>query len=362
MHAKAPPPAPAPACVVANARRGGGAWNWKRRFGVLARVSEIVERWASRPRSGIPSSRRDPRRRHLPGIGSVRTTLPRIVTLIYLMKTCSSWRRMRLMPIAKKPPRHLSLHLFVQAISPILVFPLSDGFNTLRSLRSHVTEVSSVMTANVSEDDAVAGAEAPLGGASPLPPRPVSTLQQHDYSNIQQPAPMMPQGNNSGVPAAQVRFGGLLKPVSVFPPSHQNAFVPFSAQSGRTPCRPLSLRVRTRRMPAPEAAVPLPPTPSPHRPPPPRPQPPLPLPPRMEPSAEAQCVRGLLRTRSRSRLGRRRRRVRVVPLPLLAPPPPPASTGPNWPRCKTSSIWSRPYMRTTSCARCRPGSSTKSTL
>ena len=115
------------------------------------------------------------------------------------------------MPIAKKPPRHLSLHLFVQAISPILVFPLSDGFNTLRSLRSHVTEVSSVMTANVSEDDDVNDAvatvaEVPLGRtASPLPPPPqpvVSTLQQHDYSNIQQPAPMMPRGGNAAAGTA----------------------------------------------------------------------------------------------------------------------------------------------------------------
>ena len=59
MHAKAPPPAPAPApaCVVANARRGGGAWNWKRRFGVLARVSEIVERWASAVRYPVLQAR-----------------------------------------------------------------------------------------------------------------------------------------------------------------------------------------------------------------------------------------------------------------------------------------------------------------
>ena len=93
-------------------------------------------------------------------------------------------------------------------------YSFSDGFNTLRSLRSHVTEVSSVMTANVSEDDdmnnAVATvAEVPLGQtASPLPPPPqpvVSTLQQHDYSNIQQPAPMMPRGGNAAAgPATQV--------------------------------------------------------------------------------------------------------------------------------------------------------------
>ena len=89
--------------------------------------------------------------------------------------------------------------------------PLADGFNTLRSLRSHVTEVSSVMTANVSEDDVnapaaatAAGAEAaPQGQASPQPV--VSALPQHDYSNIQQPAPMMAQGNAAAATATQVR-------------------------------------------------------------------------------------------------------------------------------------------------------------
>ena len=101
------------------------------------------------------------------------------------------------------PP--FSFFCFPPSISRILAVPLADGFNTLRSLRSHVTEVSSVMTANVSEDDAVGGAEAPLGQASPLPPRPVSTLQQHDYSNIQQPAPMMAQGNAAPATATQVR-------------------------------------------------------------------------------------------------------------------------------------------------------------
>ena len=103
----------------------------------------------------------------------------------------------------------LSFHIFVPAISRSFAASLSDGFNTLRSLRRHVTEVSSVMTANVSEDDvnAVATAEASLGQNSPLPPQPVvSTLPQHDYSNIQQPAPMMPQGNNVAGPATQVCF------------------------------------------------------------------------------------------------------------------------------------------------------------
>ena len=66
------------------------------------------------------------------------------------------------------------------------------------------------MTANVSEDDvnapaASAGAEvAPQGQASPQPV--VSALPQHDYSNIQQPAPMMAQqGNAAAATATQVR-------------------------------------------------------------------------------------------------------------------------------------------------------------
>ena len=98
------------------------------------------------------------------------------------------------------------------SISRILAASLADGFNTLRSLRSHVTEVSSVMTANVSEDDVnaasaadAAGAEmAPQGQASPQPVQ-VSALPQHDYSNIQQPAPMMAQGNAAASTATQVR-------------------------------------------------------------------------------------------------------------------------------------------------------------
>ena len=65
------------------------------------------------------------------------------------------------------------------------------------------------MTANVSEDDvnaaAAAGAEAaPQGQASPQAV--VSALPQHDYSNIQQPAPMMAQqGNAAAATATQVR-------------------------------------------------------------------------------------------------------------------------------------------------------------
>ena len=134
------------------------------------------------------------------------------------------------MPRHPRPPaRPLSFHFAVPAISRILVFLLSDGFNTLRSLRSHVTEVSSVMTANVSEDDVHAAAAAAAEGAplgvgetSPLPPQPVSTLQQHDYSNIQQPAPMMAQGNAAAVPAAQVGFGRshFIKSVFVSPFSY----------------------------------------------------------------------------------------------------------------------------------------------
>ena len=77
---------------------------------------------------------------------------------------------------------------------------LLDGFNTLRSVRSHVTEVSSVMTANVSDPPSSGGAG---GGAGPQiappsqlsPPQPISTLQ-HNYSNIQQPAPMLPTPPN----------------------------------------------------------------------------------------------------------------------------------------------------------------------
>ena len=118
------------------------------------------------------------------------------------------------------PPARLpfSFSCFPLSISRIPTAPLADGFNTLRSLRSHVTEVSSVMTANVSEDDvnaasaasaaadaaadAAAGAEmAPQGQASPQPVQ-VSALPQHDYSNIQQPAPMMAQGNAAAAATA----------------------------------------------------------------------------------------------------------------------------------------------------------------
>ena len=83
---------------------------------------------------------------------------------------------------------------------------ISDAFNTLRSVRSHVTEVSSVMTANVSDPASSNGAP-PLPETGPAhsntnsgltppsqmsPPRPISTLQ-HNYSNIPQPAPVIPQ-------------------------------------------------------------------------------------------------------------------------------------------------------------------------
>ena len=75
------------------------------------------------------------------------------------------------------------------------------------------------MTANVSEDDvnAAAGAEAaPQGQASPQAV--VSALPQHDYSNIQQPAPMMAQGNAAAATATQVRHRivCLRKPLSRF--------------------------------------------------------------------------------------------------------------------------------------------------
>ena len=106
-----------------------------------------------------------------------------------------------------------------------------EGFtsNTLRSAHSHVTEVSSVMTANVSDSPAASGAGGGGGGGSggggvdPLvpsntpstpthsrvapthqtncqmsPPQPVSTLQ-HNYSNIQQPAPLVSLSHTSSV-------------------------------------------------------------------------------------------------------------------------------------------------------------------
>ena len=97
-------------------------------------------------------------------------------------------------------------------VSPFFCPSVPDEFNTLRSggagSQSHVTEVSSVMTANVS-DPATSGSA--NGGQQPQltstadtnsqqpptqpcqmssPPQPVSTLQ-HNYSNIQQPAPLV---------------------------------------------------------------------------------------------------------------------------------------------------------------------------
>ena len=93
-------------------------------------------------------------------------------------------------------------------------FSILEGFNTLRSVKSHVTEVSSVMTANVSDPSSNGGNPSqqppssmantnavpvtsppmpPTTSACQLsPPQPVNTLQQHNYSNIQQPAAVMP--------------------------------------------------------------------------------------------------------------------------------------------------------------------------
>ena len=96
----------------------------------------------------------------------------------------------------------------------IHTFSIVEGFNTLRSVKSHVTEVSSVMTANVSDPSTNGGNPSqqppssmantnavpvtsppmpPTTSACQLsPPQPVNTLQQHNYSNIQQPAAVMP--------------------------------------------------------------------------------------------------------------------------------------------------------------------------
>ena len=103
---------------------------------------------------------------------------------------------------------------FTQENKCIILFcpSVPDEFNTLRSggagSQSHVTEVSSVMTANVS-DPATSGSAnggqqqqltsvADTNSQQPptqpcqmsSPPQPVSTLQ-HNYSNIQQPAPLV---------------------------------------------------------------------------------------------------------------------------------------------------------------------------
>ena len=73
-------------------------------------------------------------------------------------------------------------------------------------MRSHVTEVSSVMTANVSDDQQQQQQQQqqPLGS----PPQPVNTIlpQQHEYSNIQQPAPLMASAVNSQVSCCALEF------------------------------------------------------------------------------------------------------------------------------------------------------------
>ncbi|TRY68528.1 hypothetical protein TCAL_13103 [Tigriopus californicus] len=89
----------------------------------------------------------------------------------------------------------------------------ADGFSTMRSMQSHVTEVSSVMTGNVS-DPSINSADGGLDTFNPgdsgarvlakdhlvpnaqlSPPQPVNTIQPN-YYNIQQPAPVV-AGNHS---------------------------------------------------------------------------------------------------------------------------------------------------------------------
>eukprot|EP00095_Tigriopus_kingsejongensis_P002709 maker-scaffold809_size94238-snap-gene-0.26 protein:Tk02709 transcript:maker-scaffold809_size94238-snap-gene-0.26-mRNA-1 annotation:"myosin-i heavy chain" len=85
-----------------------------------------------------------------------------------------------------------------------LGLPQADGFSTLRSMQSHVTEVSSVMTGNVSdpstnsadllaqsEDNGNVTEPRLIANAQLSPPQPVNTIQ-HNYYNIQQPAPLVP--------------------------------------------------------------------------------------------------------------------------------------------------------------------------
>ena len=100
----------------------------------------------------------------------------------------------------------------------------------MRSVKSHVTEVSSVMTANVSDPSSNGGnpsnqlpasvtssTVAPTGAvisssttaACQLsPPQPVNTLQQHNYSNIQQPAAVLPTVLHQQLPPSSQRPSG----------------------------------------------------------------------------------------------------------------------------------------------------------
>jgi hypothetical protein len=221
---------------------------------------------------------------------------------------------------------------------------LSDGFNTLRSVRSHVTEVSSVMTANVSEDaaDGNGGFQhhphhqhqhvAPVGQMSP--PQPVSTLvQQHNYSNIQQPAPVMPSSSNANVmTSSQVRkrVTRLFAQKSLTNERRFSICSTTSAPPDLIRFRPASRRARTPPTPV-RAAAPLH-WPSPRRR---RPRPPSRRTlPRWAPLAAAQSDRGLPRDISSKTIIRGRRSTR--------------RGGIGWPRCKTSSTWSPRSRRTTS--------------
>lgn len=92
-------------------------------------------------------------------------------------------------------------------------FNAGDGMNTLRSVRSHVTEVSSVMSGNVSTQNSQEDLTQPSQfssaqqtfdeslnltvNSSPQhqsPPKPVETIiQQHNYINVTQPSIVHPQ-------------------------------------------------------------------------------------------------------------------------------------------------------------------------
>ena len=107
---------------------------------------------------------------------------------------------------------------------------ITEGFNTLRSEKSHVTEVSSVMTANVSDPSSNGGNQAsqppisvtssgPIAPSTTIPtstttacqlspPQPVNTLQQHNYSNIQQPAAVLPSMLHQQLPPNSQRPSG----------------------------------------------------------------------------------------------------------------------------------------------------------
>jgi len=173
------------------------------------------------------------------------------------------------------------------------VLAFTDGFSTLRSVRSHVTEVSSVMTANVSDPASSGGRLKPpplqqhQQQLSP-PAQPVSTLQ-HNYSNIQQPSPVLaaavsdpllsrngltasqrPSGPNSltgssnnASPFAQLAVtatpaiitnGNTHAPVAILPPGVQGGAFSRSAVRPRTPTdEPRAHRRRERAPPTDDA-------------------------------------------------------------------------------------------------------------